>query len=242
MDYDSLLASCHSDKLNLTVTFAQSLDGKLAGPGGSQIALSCPESMEMTHRLRAKHDAILVGANTAINDNPQLNTRLLPPTEQKNPQPIVLDTHLRLPPNCKLIQNYAAGSGLQPWLLSKGSENADWHNRRRSLEAAGARVLMYTPPTVTSSRADDLPSILAALSSNGIRSLMVEGGPTVIQSFLTAQMNFGSIVDRVIVTVAPTFVGQEGMGYQVPCSSLFKHKATFLAGKDTVIVLDCATP
>jgi RibD C-terminal domain len=70
MDFDSLLAPRHSDKLDLTVTFAQSL----AGLGGSQIALSCPESMEMTHRLRTKHDAILVGANTAINDNPQLNS------------------------------------------------------------------------------------------------------------------------------------------------------------------------
>jgi 2,5-diamino-6-(ribosylamino)-4(3H)-pyrimidinone 5'-phosphate reductase len=156
----------------------------------------------------------------------------------------VLDNHLRLPPNCKLIQNYAIGRGLQPWLVSRGSESLDpdWHNRRRSLEAAGARVLIYTPPTATSSHADDVPSILAALISNGIGSLMIEGGPTVIQSFLTAHMTFGSIVDRVIITVAPTFVGYEGMGYQVPSSSLFKYKTTFLAGKDSVIALDCATP
>lgn len=64
-----------SEKLDLTVTFAQSLDGKLAGPNGAQIALSCPESMKMTHRLRTVHDAILVGANTALNDNPQLNSK-----------------------------------------------------------------------------------------------------------------------------------------------------------------------
>ena len=74
MDLCSLLAPRHSDKLDLTVTFAQSLDGKLAGKGGTQIALSCPESMQMTHRLRTMHDAILVGINTVLNDNPQLNS------------------------------------------------------------------------------------------------------------------------------------------------------------------------
>lgn len=58
----------------LTLTFAQSLDAKIAGSGGQQLALSCSESMVMTHWLRSKHDAILVGVGTALNDNPQLNS------------------------------------------------------------------------------------------------------------------------------------------------------------------------
>lgn len=58
----------------LTLTFAQSLDAKIAGIGGQQLALSCSESMVMTHWLRSKHDGILVGIGTAMNDNPQLNS------------------------------------------------------------------------------------------------------------------------------------------------------------------------
>lgn len=61
----------------LTLTFAQSLDAKIAGIGGQQLALSCNESMVMTHWLRSKHDGILVGIGTAVNDNPQLNSASL---------------------------------------------------------------------------------------------------------------------------------------------------------------------
>ncbi|EAU92832.1 riboflavin-specific deaminase [Coprinopsis cinerea okayama7 len=236
---DFLHLSRSSDKLDLTLTFAQSLDAKIAGQNGSQIALSCSESMQMTHRLRSLHDAILVGANTAINDNPQLNTRLLPVEDQKNPRPIILDTNLRLGPNCKLLQNYASGRGVQPWLLTPGSDDPDWLKRKSLLEDAGARIVIYAPSG--GPRADDVPSILASLSTNGIRSLMVEGGAAVIQSFVTAHLKYGRIIDRVIITVAPVFVG-EGVTYTFPVSNEgppFVHKQTFLAGTDAVMVLDC---
>lgn len=57
----------------VTLTFAQSLDGKVAGSGGRQIAISGHESLVMTHVLRTLHQAILVGVGTLLNDNPQLN-------------------------------------------------------------------------------------------------------------------------------------------------------------------------
>ncbi|TFK30938.1 riboflavin-specific deaminase [Coprinopsis marcescibilis] len=229
----------HPDKLDITITFAQSLDGKLAGPDGAQIALSCSESMQITHRLRSTNNAILVGANTAINDNPQLNTRLLPTEEQRNPQPVVLDTNLRLPPGCKLVQNFVAGKGLQPWLLTPGSDDLDWHHRRRVLENAGARIMIYNPNST--SHVDSIPSILSTLSFNGVSSLMVEGGPSVIQSFFTAHNKYGSIIDRIIITVAPMFVGEDGVGYNLPRSDgkpAFIHKDSFLAGKDAIMVLE----
>lgn len=58
-----------------------------------------------------------------------------------------------------------------------------------------------------------IPEMLKALKEHGIRSLMVEGGARVIQSFLAESQSSSHVVDRVIVTVAPTFVGADGVGY-----------------------------
>ncbi|TFY76863.1 hypothetical protein EWM64_g7151 [Hericium alpestre] len=94
----------------VTLTFAQSLDAKIAGTGGRQLILSGEESMRMTHWMRTMHDGILIGINTALGDNPQLNVRHLPfPTQNTHfqhyhhPRPIILDSQLRLLPTCKLL-------------------------------------------------------------------------------------------------------------------------------------------
>lgn len=64
------------NKVHVTLTYAQSLDGRIAGKDGTQLRLSGDESMLMTHWMRTRHDAILVGIGTALNDNPQLNGML----------------------------------------------------------------------------------------------------------------------------------------------------------------------
>ena len=71
----------------VTLSFAQSLDGAIALRRGSRLALSCPESMVLTHRLRATHDAVLVVIGTVLADNPRRTVRLV---EGKNPLPVVL--------------------------------------------------------------------------------------------------------------------------------------------------------
>ena len=78
----------------VTVSYAQSLDGSIAGEKGEPLAISCQESLVYTHALRACHDGILVGINTILSDDPALSTRLV---EGENPRPIVLDSHLRIP-------------------------------------------------------------------------------------------------------------------------------------------------
>lgn len=221
----------------VTLTFAQSLDAKIAGVGGQQLILSGKESMVMTHWMRTMHDAILVGIGTALNDDPQLNTRHLPPLQDgkvhKLPQPVILDTHLRFSPSAKLLKNLAAGTGKQPWLVCAAeSEDAGYTERKRVLEAAGARVL-----AVKNASASDYISISAlldVLSSEGINSLMVEGGARVIDSFLSNP----HLVDTVIVTVAPIFVGPNSVSYrggeQMPKMSYLR---TEMFGKDAVVAL-----
>ncbi|KAJ1957451.1 2,5-diamino-6-(ribosylamino)-4(3H)-pyrimidinone 5'-phosphate reductase, partial [Dipsacomyces acuminosporus] len=98
-------AGASDSRPRVTLTFAQSLDGKIARPG-EQLLLSGARSMEMTHCLRTMHDGIMVGIGTVLCDNPRLSARLVPKDEQEavaNPQPIVLDTHLRIPTQASLL-------------------------------------------------------------------------------------------------------------------------------------------
>lgn len=74
---DGILANKTKDKVHVTLTYAQSLDARIAGKNGTALRLSCDESMLLTHWMRTRHDAILVGIGTALNDNPQLNGEFL---------------------------------------------------------------------------------------------------------------------------------------------------------------------
>jgi hypothetical protein len=66
------------------------------------------------------------------------------------PQPVVLDTHLRLSPTCKLLKNYATGVGKQPWLICVSNDSdAGWRERKSTLETAGVRVLALDSEDVT---------------------------------------------------------------------------------------------
>ncbi|KAG2199031.1 hypothetical protein INT46_010271 [Mucor plumbeus] len=137
--HDALLLN---DRPFITLTFAQSLDGKIAKQG-QQILISGKESMAMTHRLRTLHDGILVGIGTALIDNPQLNARYLSASEIaiKQPQPIVLDPSLRLSSNCKLVKNYLNGIGQQPWLIASEEGYIEQIDKRSELENAGVKII-----------------------------------------------------------------------------------------------------
>ncbi|KAI0081101.1 riboflavin-specific deaminase [Panus rudis PR-1116 ss-1] len=234
----------------VTLTFAQSLDAKIAGEHGKQLALSGKESLIMTHWMRTMHDAIMVGIGTALNDNPQLNTRHLPPLPESDgvryhlPRPIILDSNLRLPRDCKLLLNYREGRGRRPWIVTSEPTNKNakstWVQQKSMLEAAGARIIVVPGTNGHIS----LPDMLSALRELGIRSLMVEGGAQVIRSFLVeAGKKDGDrpLVDVIIITVAPTFVGNAGVGYGTDLLTdalpNLKHLRTANFGRDSVVAL-----
>ncbi|KZP28804.1 bacterial bifunctional deaminase-reductase [Athelia psychrophila] len=223
----------------VTLTFAQSLDGKIAGRGGKQLILSGKESMLMTHWMRTMHDAILIGIGTALNDNPQLNTRHLPPraaTEGRYhlPRPVILDSHCRLKADCKLLNNYNAGVGRRPWIIC--SPAAPTLNRE-ALERAGAKII----ETEETDGKICIPTLLKVLKDLDVQSVMVEGGASIIASFLAqAHPAIGSL-DAIIVTVAPVFVGDDGTGYGIGLSGdqipQLQHVRTELMGQDTVVAV-----
>jgi GTP cyclohydrolase II len=173
----------------ITLSYAQSIDGCIAARSSEPLALSGSQSLELTHRLRAAHDAILVGIGAVLADNPRLTVRL---TEGKNPQPIIVDSRLRLPRTANLLRNGSA----PVWVAT--TEAADVE-RQRMLEAAGARVVRIS---ATPQGQVDLTALVKRLGEAGISRLMVEGGAGIITSFLAERL-----VDHLVLTVAPMIVG-----------------------------------
>ena len=172
----------------VTLTYAQSLDGSIATADGQPLAISGSEALSMTHDLRASHDAILVGIGTILSDDPRLNVRH---TEGAHPQPVVLDTRLRFPPDARLL----SCDGPKP-IIATNEQAPD--RRKAELEAQGATVIRLS----CDHDGICLDALLDALGERGIVSVMVEGGSEVITSFLNRRL-----VNHLIITVAPMFVG-----------------------------------
>src|SRR3989304_5529334 len=86
---------------SVAVKFAQTLDGYIATVTGDSKWISSPESRRFAHRLRAQHDAVLVGINTVLKDDPRLDVRLV---KGKNPLKVILDGKLRTPLSAKVVK------------------------------------------------------------------------------------------------------------------------------------------
>ena len=173
----------------VTVSYAQSVDGSIATRNRKPLQLSGHQSMVLTHRIRAACDAIVIGINTVLVDDPQLTVRLTP---GKSPQPIVLDSKLRIPLQARLLDH----ADHRCWLAC--SDKSD-QNRMDTMEKRGAELVRC--------RCDrlgrvDLHDLLHKLGERGIKNIMVEGGSQVITSFIEARL-----VDQMIITIAPRLVG-----------------------------------
>lgn len=173
----------------VTVSYAQSIDGSIAAAANDTISLSCERALEMTHLLRAEHDALLVGINTILTDDPHLNVRY---HEGPNPQPVVLDSHLRFPLQATLLQH-----GHRPPIIL--TTHAAPQEKEQQLLQAGARVIRLESE---SGGRVDIPEAMSRLREMGFRSIMVEGGASVIGQFLGRKL-----ADYCVVTIAPRLIG-----------------------------------
>lgn len=181
------------DRPLVTLSYAQSLDGSLTYRRGAPLALSGPESLELTHRLRSAHQAILVGIGTVIADNPRLSVRLV---DGKDPQPVILDSRLRIPLKSRLLQPEDGPRPKPVWIAS--TDQAD-PQKAAALEAAGVHLIQLPPDE---HGRVPLAALLAKLFSSGVENLMVEGGARIVQAFLSARL-----VDQAVITLCPLFVG-----------------------------------
>ncbi|MGB3211756.1 MAG: RibD family protein [Desulforhopalus sp.] len=173
----------------VTVSYAQSVDGSIATSNREPLQLSSRQSMVLTHRIRRACDAIVIGINTLIADNPLLTVRLV---DGASPQPIVLDSNLRIPMQAHLLDR----TDHHCWLACSDKNSRE---RVRAVESRGADVIRCHPDHLGRV---NLPALLHLLGERGIRSIMVEGGGQVITSFIEARL-----VDQMIITIAPRLVG-----------------------------------
>lgn len=177
--------------------WAQSVDGKmaLADKVSRHRWISNELSRKDVHKLRRRAGAILVGINTVIADDPLLTVR---PSKGKQPTRIILDSQLRIHLDCKLL----ATAKKAPVLVVTSEEAVQKDPQTvEKITLKGAEVLAV--PT-TQGRCD-INSLLDELSKRGIAQLLVEGGPTVIASFLKQRL-----VDEVCIYIAPKILGGSG--------------------------------
>lgn len=174
---------------------AGSLDGRIATASGESKWITGEGARRDGHRLRATHDAILVGAATAAADDPELTCRL-PGLGVRSPVRIVLDSQARLSALSKL----ATSARVTPvWLVCTKAASAD---RRDALSALGVEIVEV------GGRDDgriDVAAAAQALGSRGVTRVLVEGGGQVAASFLKA-----GLVDRISSYRAGLVMGADG--------------------------------
>ncbi len=172
---------------------AATIDGKIATENGESKWITGPQARQFGHLLRAKHDAIVVGVNTVIADDPLLDCRLAG-LEERSPIPIILDSHLRTPQTCKLLGQ----DKIHNPLIICGKYNQG-NDAAKSLSEAGANLL-YVSDT------RDMQLVSKAILNQGINRVLVEGGAQVLAAFLTAGM-----CDELLSFQASKIIGCEGL-------------------------------
>lgn len=179
----------------VTLKIAQSLDGRTATATGESQWITGPAARAFGHRLRASHDAILIGAGTALADDPTLTCRL-PGMEDRSPIRVVLDSRLRLSEWSKLAQS---ANQLPVWVFTAAKEGT---GNEAALAACGVEILRVGRDAIGRPRIDE---VLAALAGRGVTRLLVEGGASVHASFLDH-----GLADRLEVFGAPLILGGSG--------------------------------
>ena len=177
--------------------WAQTIDGQVAsaGKGKRRKWISNDKSRRDVHKLRRRSQAILVGINTVIADNPLLTAR---PSKGVKPIRIVMDSFLKIPPDCKLLKT----TKQCPVMIYAGQFAVNKNPEiLQTISKTNAELFAY-PDTHGIS---NIYHLLNELSRRGISQLLVEGGPTILTSFLAE-----SCADEIYVYISPRIFGEHG--------------------------------
>ena len=169
--------------MRVTLKLATSLDGRIATASGESQWITGQAARLEGHRLRAAHDAILVGVETVLHDDPELTARL-PGRSVDQPLRVVLDSRLRTPQTAKLARENTL-------ILTVAEPHPVGAAEVKRVEADDGRPA--------------IPAVLQALKAAGAKSVLIEGGGQVAASFLRA-----GFVDALEWFRAPILLGGDG--------------------------------
>ncbi|HOW57311.1 MAG TPA: bifunctional diaminohydroxyphosphoribosylaminopyrimidine deaminase/5-amino-6-(5-phosphoribosylamino)uracil reductase RibD, partial [Smithellaceae bacterium] len=175
----------------VTLKYAQTLDGRIAAKTGQSQWISSEASLKFSHRLRAEHDAILVGSGTVSKDNPELTVRLV---RGRNPLRVILSSDLRIPAEAKILHNLSDA----PTLIATLKKSSD--KKFQQLISLGAEVISVA---ADKSGKVDLKSLLKILAGRKISSVLLEGGAGIITSAFR-----DNIANRLVTIIAPKIIGK----------------------------------
>ncbi len=168
----------------VVLKMAQSLDGKIATSKGESKWITGEKARDLVHQLRATYDAVLVGAQTVLTDDPGLKAY----GKGRNPMRIVIDGRGKVPPSAKVFEEDAPRI-----VLTSQASSLKW---RKELERKGVEVLIAGEERV------EIDQALRLLGERNISSILVEGGGETSASFLEA-----GAVDKILFFIAPKIIG-----------------------------------
>lgn len=212
---------------HITLKAAMSLDGKIATRQFASNWISSTVTREYMHLVRGEQDAILVGVNTILRDDPLLTVRH-PQWRGKRILRIILDSQLRIPLNAKIFSTLSLGDLL---IFTRNDHHVQ---KAEKLKKKGAAVISMDG----TKNGIDLKKCLQWLGKNEVSSVLVEGGGQVHTSFLEK-----GLVDKVLLSISPKLIGGstavgwfQGRGAAAVSESLpLKKNRIFEIGGDTII-------
>jgi len=195
----------------VALKLAQTLDGKIADLKGNSKWISSHDSRKIVHKLRSEYDAVMIGRNTALKDNPELTVRFI---KGRNPVRIIIDGQFSLPSSLKIFNTDSAPT----WILTSKSSMNKNESKLRRLTECGVRVFGIT----TNSEFISPETILRTLAGEGISSILIEGGAKVAKSFLDY-----SLVDKLYLFTSPKILGEGLNAITLSKPRLLKNAITF---------------
>ena len=175
----------------VTLKVASTLDGKIASGSGNSKWITGPNARQLVHRLRHEHQAILIGSETLLKDDPSLNTRDI--HQGISPIKVILDGRARMPRQAKCLRNNESKT---IWVVGRKAPEPDWE--------LPSNLIRLTSPGVR----PEISWVLSQLENFDIHSILVEGGAQIHASFLKSKL-----VDKIYLFLAPRVLGNEGLSW-----------------------------
>ena len=166
---------------------AMSVDGKIATSSGDSKYITSIEARTHVHKLRSEVDAVMVGLNTVLRDNPELTPRLF---KGKDPMKIVVDSNLKIPKKCNLMKN--------PAKLIIATTNKASKGEIKKFQHKGVNVII----TKSKNGMVDLADLMKHLSRHELTNIMIEGGSELNSSAIKS-----GIVNKILIFTAPKIIG-----------------------------------